>query len=307
MSPPSLHRQRLLNVVLDKLAAKEHASEAEARPSRSSIPKMSAVDERRPGPAGLYDSAVKLGTAKANLPISKMLTMGFISGAHIAFGAFLMVSVGGSVPAIKAADPGLQRALAGLFGLPMGLLMTVAAGGELCTGNFALCTTALLEAKTTISKVLKNWVTVTTGNLLGSLFLAKLATMAATGVGASAVAIATAKCSAPFTATLCKGILCNWLVSMGVWMATSTSDIAAKALIMLFPIVGFVALGLEHCVANMFLIPFGMLQGAELSIADFVFKNLIPCAIGNLIGGAIFVGYLYKLSYGSGTSSPQKQ
>merc|ERR1719265_168588 len=128
--------------------------------------------------------AVQLGIKKANLPLKQMIAMGIASGAHIALGAFLAVSVGGSCPGIKTTDPGLQRALLGMFGLPMGLLMTVTAGGELVTGNFAFLTAAWLEGKTTLGKLFKNWGTVIMANLVGSLILAGLVYVACTGVGA---------------------------------------------------------------------------------------------------------------------------
>mmetsp|Transcript_99399 Transcript_99399/g.186726 ORF Transcript_99399/g.186726 Transcript_99399/m.186726 type:complete len:396 (+) Transcript_99399:101-1288(+) len=290
-----------LHSMLAKAAKHRKPNRGVASHYRAGTPKMH-TDEPRPGPAGLYDKAVKLGTAKTNLPLKRMFAMGIASGAHIALGAFLAVSVGGSVPGIKATDPGLQRVLLGMFGLPMGLLMTVTAGGELVTGNFALCTAAWLEGKAKLWSVCKNWLTVTSANLVGSLLLAAFAFIASTGVGASAVAIATAKCSASFSAVLVKGILCNWLVCMAVWMATSTPDIGAKAMAVFFPITGFVALGLEHSVANMFLIPFGMLSGAQVSIADMLFKNLIPVTLGNLIGGALFVAYVYKVAFGKDDS-----
>jgi len=300
MDSVATQRVSLANLysMLDTLSAKKVPNARPRSVARAGLPKMS-VDEPRPGPPGLYDKAVQLGIKKANLPLKQMIAMGIASGAHIALGAFLAVSVGGSCPGIKTTDPGLQRALLGMFGLPMGLLMTVTAGGELVTGNFAFLTAAWLEGKTTLGKLFKNWGTVIMANLVGSLILAGLAYVACTGVGAGAVAIATAKCSATWAATLSKGILCNWLVCMAVWMATSTPDIASKAMAVFFPITGFVALGLEHSVANMFLIPFGMLHGAQLSIADMFLKNIIPVTLGNIIGGAIFVAYIYKHSFGS--------
>jgi formate/nitrite transporter len=111
--------------------------------------------------------------------------------------------------------------------------------------------------------------------------------------------IATAKVSATWMATFAKGVLCNWLVCTAVWMATSTPDIGSKAAAVIFPIYGFVALGLEHSVANMFLIPFGMMQGASISVGDMFFKNLIPCTLGNFVGGSLFVAWFYKVAFGS--------
>ena len=253
-------------------------------------------DAPRAGPAGVFDKAVALGAAKAGTPWRKLLPLGFASGVRIAFGAFLAVSVGGSVPGIKATDPGLQRILLGAFGLPMGLLMTVCAGGELVTGNFALCSAALAEGRTTRGALARNWAGAFLGNLAGSLILAKLAAVAFTGVAASSVAVATGKMSATLAQTFARAILCNILVCTAVWMAASQADFASKAMAVFFPISGFVALGLDHSVANMFLVPFGMLNGAEICALDFVTKNLIPVTLGNLVGG-LFVGLVYQQVY----------
>ena len=112
------------------------------------------------------------------------------------------------------------------------------------------------------------------------------------------VAVATGKVSASFATVFARGILCNMLVCMGVWMATSASDIASKAAAIWFPISGFVALGLDHSVANMFLIPFGMLQGAKITVGDMFVKNIIPATLGNIVGGAVCVGLAYHSAYG---------
>jgi len=252
----------------------------------------------RPGPAGAFDKAVALGAAKANSPWQKILPLAFASGAHIALGAFLAVSVGGSAPHIKAANLGLQRIILGAlsFGLPMGLLMTQCAGGELVTGNMALCTAAVADGRASFGGLVRNWVTAFTGNFIGSVVLAMIAATAATTRPgrASAVAVALGKVSGTWMQAFTRGILCNWLVCMAVWMATSADDIASKAAAaVFFPISGFVALGLDHSVANMFLIPFGMMHGAKISIADMMFKSIIPVTLGNTVGGALFVALLY--------------
>ena len=212
-------------------------------------------------------------------------------------GAFLAVSVGGSVPALKATHPGVQRALMGVFGLPMGLLMVLGGGGELVTGNMALCTAAYQAGKATFKQLATNLGVVFGGNLVGSLVVAWIANAAKTGVAGGAVAVAAGKASAPFGVAFARGILCNWLVCMAVWMSTAHKDLASKAMAVFFPISGFVALGLEHSVANMFLLPFGMMQGADLT-TKLIVDNLIPVTLGNLLGGALFVAGFYHNAYG---------
>ena len=101
-----------------------------------------------------------------------------------------------------------------------------------------------------------------------------------------------------FGAAFARGVLCNWLVCMAVWMATSQKDLISKAAAVFFPISGFVAMGLDHSVANMFLIPFGIFCGAEITWADMVMKNLVPVTLGNLVGGAVFVAAAYHSAYG---------
>ena len=101
-----------------------------------------------------------------------------------------------------------------------------------------------------------------------------------------------------FLRTVVMAIMCNWLVCMAVWMATSQKDLISKAAAVFFPISGFVAMGLDHSVANMFLIPFGIFCGAEITWADMVMKNLVPVTLGNLVGGAVFVAAAYHSAYG---------
>lgn len=254
-----------------------------------------------PTPKGGYDKCVALGAAKASLPWEKIAVLGVVSGCHIGFGAYLALSVGGSVPMMAANNPGAQRILLGAFGLPMGLFMTLVAGGELFTGNTALVTAAVLEGKATWKNLTKSWSVSFLGNLVGSLLLAWMATQAGTlkSTIGGPIAVAVAKSTQPFAQAFYRGLLCNWLVTMGVWMATNSSDIASKALAIFLPISAFVALGLDHSVANMFMIPFGMMNGADISIRQFLCGNLLPVTLGNIIGGAGAVAGLYKLSFGS--------
>mmetsp|Transcript_25336 Transcript_25336/g.34813 ORF Transcript_25336/g.34813 Transcript_25336/m.34813 type:complete len:304 (-) Transcript_25336:281-1192(-) len=251
----------------------------------------------RPGTAGVYDRAVALGAGKANTAISKLIPLSFLSGAHIALGALLAVSCGGSMPGIKAANPGVQRAVMGIMGLPMGLLMVLGGGGELVTGNMAVCTAAVAAGKATTKALIKNLSVVYLGNLLGSLAVALIANAAQTGITAGAAGVAMGKVAAPFGVAFSRGILCNWLVCMAVWMSTAHKDLASKAAAVFFPISGFVAMGLDHSVANMFLIPFGMLQGADITFKQLM-GNLIPVTLGNFVGGALFVGLFYHNVYG---------
>lgn len=250
-------------------------------------------------PPALYQGAVAAGAAKAKADWGKIFKLGIVSGAHIGFGAYLAITVGGACPGIAAENPGLQKIILGAFGLPFGLIMTLVTGGELFTGNTALVTAAYKEGKIELKDLIKNWVSSYAGNFVGSLILAWLAWKSGTlANGPAAAAIATAKSSLPWDVAFVRGILCNWLVCMAVYMASGCSTMIGKMTAVWFPISAFVALGLDHSVANMFIIPLGMLRGAEITIGQFLTKNLIPVTLGNIVGGALCVMAPFGLSFG---------
>lgn len=188
----------------------------------------------------------------------------------------------------------------GSFGLPFGLIMTLVTGGELFTGNTALVTAAYKEGKTDGKSLMKNWVASYAGNFVGSLILAYLAFKSGTlGNAPASVAIATAKCSLPFDVAFVRGILCNWLVCMAVYMASGCATMIGKMTAVWFPISAFVALGLDHSVANMFIIPLGIMRGAEITFAQMVIKNLIPVTLGNIVGGAVMCMMPFGVTFGN--------
>mmetsp|Transcript_41883 Transcript_41883/g.75482 ORF Transcript_41883/g.75482 Transcript_41883/m.75482 type:complete len:313 (-) Transcript_41883:214-1152(-) len=258
-------------------------------------------------PPAIYEGAVAAGAAKAAAPWEKIFKLGIAAGCHIGFGSYLAITVGGACPAIAEANPGLQKIIFGAFGLPFGLIMTLVTGAELFTGNTALVTAAVMEGKTTKKNLIKNWVASYAGNFVGSLFLAYLAFKSGTlGNAPACAAIATAKCSLPFSTAFVRGILCNWLVCMAVYMASGCASLAGKMVAVWFPISAFVALGLDHSVANMFIIPLGMMRGAEITVSDFLLKNLLPVTLGNIVGGALCVMGLYGSAYGNWFKSKEE-
>jgi len=267
------------------------------RPTMQAVAPSPAVLVAAPQPG--YDGAVAAGTAKAAMPPGKIFTLGIISGAHIAFGAFLMLSVGGACPGLAATNPGLQKIVLGAFGLPFGLFMTLMSGAELFTGNTALVTAALLNGKASISSLAKSWGVSYAGNFAGSLLLAWLVAVGGTLAASPApAAVAVAKTSLPFVQLLVRGVLCNWLVCMAVYMASFARDTAGKMVAIWFPISAFIALGLEHSVANMFIIPLGIMQGAAVTWKAFLLSNLLPVTLGNIIGGAVCVAAAFTKAYG---------
>ncbi len=247
----------------------------------------------------MYEGAVAAGAAKASKSFADIFKLGIVSGAHIGFGAYLAITVGGACPGIAAANPGLQKIIMGAFGLPFGLIMTLITGGELFTGNTALVTAAWKEGKTSGKDLMKNWVASYAGNFVGSLILAYLVFTSQTlGSLPGAVNIATGKANLPFEVAFTRGILCNWLVCMAVYMASGCSTMIGKMTAVWFPISAFVALGLDHSVANMFIIPLGMLRGAEITIGQFFMKNLIPVTLGNIVGGAMMCMMPFGATFG---------
>lgn len=251
-------------------------------------------------PQAGFSGAVAAGTKKAGMPAGRVLSLGLLSGCHIGFGAFLMLSVGGACPGLAASNPGLKSIISGAFGLPFGLFMTLLTGAELFTGNTALVTMAMLEGKATLGQLTKSWTASYVGNLIGSIAFALLVSMGGTLVGGGAsVGAAVAKTSLPFGQAFVRGLLCNWLVCMAVYLASFAKDVAGKMVAIWFIISSFVALGLEHSVANMFIIPLGILSGAPVTWKAFVMKNLVPVTLGNIAGGAIMVAAVFCAAYGT--------
>jgi len=179
--------------------------------------------------------------------------------------------------------------------------MVVTAGGELFTGNTAFLTAACIEGKANIGDLMRNWVVSYAGNFVGSVFLAYLVfasgVLAAPSV-ATVKAITVAKTSIPFAQAVMRGILCNWLVVMGIWQATASKEIVSRVFAIWLPIMAFVTMGFEHSVANMFFLPSGLFNGAEVTWKMIWLNNLLPVTIGNTIAGAIFMAGSYALMYG---------
>ncbi|KAI0563188.1 Nitrite transporter NAR1 [Gracilaria domingensis] len=269
-------------------------------PSKKSITRTPITAVQK-SPAETFEAAVTLGSSKASLPSWKVTLLAILAGAYIALGALLALCVGGAAPALKAANPGLQKLLFGAFGLPGGLLLVCVAGGELFTGNTALLTCAFMQKRAGFGGVLRNWIWSYIGNVLGCALVTWLAVVSGCvggAGGAAAAAIASAKVGMPFMTAFMKGIVCNWLVCLAVYTQNGANDLIGKFIAIWLPICAFVAMGFEHCVANMFLIPFGMAMGAEVTVKQYLMANLLPVTLGNLVAGVVFVGLAYSLAFG---------
>lgn len=252
--------------------------------------------------------ASTVGVGKVTSPWFSVLILGILAGAYIGFGGFLSTAVTFDVAAKLGI--GFQKFLAG-SAFSVGLILVVVAGAELFTGN-NLMVSSVMTRKITLSNMTKRWILVYVTNFLGSLVLALMLYLSglwkAGGgqMGQAAVGIAYAKVNLSLVEALVRGIGCNWLVCLAVWMALAARQTIGKIWAIYFPIMAFVAIGFEHCVANMYFIPAGLflhnwagiagpaaLDPASLTWMSFLLKNLVPVTIGNIIGGAVFVGMSY--------------
>ena len=244
--------------------------------------------------ASFYETAAK---AKVSAGASSLLVSGIFSGAFIAFGAFASQIVNTSL-----SDPGLAR-LFGAMVFPVGLTMVLCVGTELFTGN-CLLVLPFLQKKIDGRGLLRNWILVYLGNFIGSVLIAALihashlSGMFNGALAETMIAAASSKASLPFSQALIRGILCNILVCLAVWIAFGAEEQAGKILGLFFPTMAFVLCGFEHSIANMYFIPAGMMAGGSIPLSGFLLNNLLPVTIGNVIGGALAVAAGLYLLYG---------
>lgn len=241
-------------------------------------------------------AALLSGKAKTELGWHRLLILGFLAGAYIAFGSQLAVTV-----AAGTLLPGLQKLIFGAV-FPVGLMLVVIAGSELFTGNCMVPTIACLNKQAKWAGLAKNWLGSYIGNFAGGLFVAYfLAT--ATGLllnepwRSYISSIAQAKCSLTFVEAFWRGVGCNWLVCLAVWLAIGSENIVGKVFAIQFPIMAFVALGFEHSVANMFFVPAAIFATNAVSWGAFLINNLFPVTLGNIVGGGLFVATIYWWVY----------
>jgi formate transporter len=230
----------------------------------------------------------------------RTLVLSLLAGFYIAFGAQLATVL--TQDASQFVGKGIAALLGGSV-FSLGLMLVVICGAELFTGN-SLLTSSALHGEIPWGKLVDNWVIVLLGNFAGAVLFAWLMFESRLwmngNVAEQAVKIATVKCQLPFGVALVRGILCNWLVCLAVFMATSARDVTGKMLACYVPIMAFVASGFEHSIANMYFIPTGLFisksLGDELpglTWKAFFLDNLLPVTIGNVIGGVFFVASAY--------------
>lgn len=253
-------------------------------------------------PTEVMKQAASNAMLKGQYSILKTLTLAFMAGAYIAFGGLLAIIVGGGSPELAANNPGIAKFLFGAM-FPLGLILVVLVGAELFTGNTAYFMPTVLNRKQQIKRMFRNWGLVYFGNFVGSVFIAYVIVYLTHIVHKepyidSVYSIAIGKTSHTFLVTFIKGIGANWLVCLALWQGMAAKDAAGKILALWWPIMAFVTMGFEHSVANMFFIPLAIFEGAEITWGTFITVNLIPATLGNIVGGALFVGTTYWSIYG---------
>jgi len=301
-----------LDLLSRVLRVREEATETTARLETAidRIGKVASTDAHPP--FAVSERVEAVGVTKAKLNTLSTILLGILAGVFIGLGAMLCTVV----TTDTGFGFGLTKLLGGLV-FCLGLILVVVAGAELFTGN-CLIVMSWMSGRIPLTHLFRNWGLVYFANLVGSLSLVGLMfytnqwALNDYGVGANALLIANAKVNLTFGSALARGILCNALVCLAIWLCFSARTVTDKILAILFPITAFVAAGFEHSIANMYFIPMGILltgQSAVLSAAgvatDSVANlswvgfagNLVPVTIGNVIGGGILIGAVYWLAY----------
>lgn len=263
-------------------------------------------------PAEIAQRVLNVGVAKARLALPDALALAVLAGAFIALGA--------AFATLAMTDTGLgfgpTRVLGGVA-FSLGLILVVVAGAELFTGN-NLVAMAWASREITTVQMARNWAIVFVGNFIGAVgtvllvFWTRTWTLHGNSVGAKALGIAASKCNLGFSEAFVRGILCNALVCLAVWLCQSGRSTTDKILAIVWPIAGFVALGFEHSIANMYFIPLGLLLKSQpdllaatggsaagldqLTVTGFA-GNLVPVTLGNIVGGTLFVAGIYWFVY----------
>src|SRR5882757_863903 len=267
-------------------------------------------------PAEIKEAVEKVGVKKTNLPLLASLMLAVIAGGSIGLGALYYT--------IIVSDAELSFATARVMGglaFSLGLVIVLVGGAELFTGN-NLIVMAWASGHVTTKEMLRNWVVVYFGNLIGALglvvlvFLSHHLDMNGGRIGLSILSTAVAKIQPDAVTLFFKGVLCNLLVCLAVWLAYAGRSVTDKIVALVFPVSAFIAAGFEHCVANMYFLPLAWLlaetgkvpagfDASAVTIAGIV-HNLIPVTLGNIVGGSGFVGLAYWVIYRKGLGIARK-
>lgn len=254
-------------------------------------------------PLEIARNYIDVSVHKTNLSAFKMVILGIFAGIFIGF-----ASIASTTAASTIANPSVAK-LVGAVVFPAGMSMVLIAGSELFTGN-TLIILAVLEKKISVLRMLKNWLFVYIGNFIGSVLVAlgvvygHTPNLFGAGLASSIAAAGASRCNLTFSEALIRGILCNVLVCIAIWMSFAAKNVSGKLLTCFWPVMVFVLCGFEHSVADMYFGTAALFAEAEyglcvegLTVANFILNCLIPVTIGNIIGGAGIVGCGYWLGY----------
>jgi formate transporter len=234
-------------------------------------------------PKDSYIAFAEKGASNAKMSWRKIIHQSILGGCYVGFGGLLSLCVAGNLGGIGASNPGaVKMAFAALF--PVNLLLIVTTGGQLFTGNSATVAAAKYEKLVTWRELIKSFSLSVIGNVIGCGLFALAANYVGLLTGGTAdllTSTALGKCRATFGQTFVKAILCNWMVSLAVFLAGASNDLAGKLVGVWFPISTFVAIGLEHSVANLFIMPAALLLKIPLTLGDVVVRNILPVLAGN--------------------------
>jgi formate/nitrite transporter len=239
---------------------------------------------------------------KVALRPPRLLVMAFLGGIFISLGALLAVVVAGGATQLLAENPGLDKLLFGAV-FPIGFIAVVLTGADLFTSNCATQMVPWYRRKVKLREVLRVWSVSYLGNLIGALFAA-WAFAYMTGLLTAnqpwtpyIINLAEHKVHQPFQVVFMKGVLANMLVCVAAWQGYSAKDTLGRMVGIWAPVMTFVALGMEHSIANLFFVPAAMLAGANITLLDFAVHNLLPATVGNIVGGALLIGLPYAWLY----------
>lgn len=247
-------------------------------------------------PEEILEKTIHIGEHKVEKTFLQKAILGFIGGAMISLGYLLYVRIA----AAGMESLGHFAAVVGAAAFPIGLIIILLAGGELITGNMMAVSAAFFAEKVSLRDLLKNWLVITFFNVLGSIcvafFFGHIVGLTATGhYLEETIQVAQAKIAASPMQAVISGIGCNWFVGLALWLCYGAKDAAGKIMGIWFPVMTFVAIGFQHSVANAFIIPAAIFEGAATWM-DFL-RNFVFVYAGNVIGGAVFVSLFYYLVY----------
>ncbi|CAF2721975.1 unnamed protein product [Rotaria sp. Silwood2] len=242
------------------------------------------------------------GIQKSKQRIDYIIIKAFLAGVLLSFGGLLLLIVGGgSAPLAQNFGPSIHRLMQGTV-FPIGLVLIVVTGADLFTGNTMILMISTLRKKTTWFDLIFSWIVSFFGNLGGCIFFQCILVYYAGLLSnepyrSFTVQLAETKGNIKWHEIFLRGIGGNWLVCLALWLATSARELHSKIIGIYLPICLFIAVGYEHSIANMFTVQMGMILGANLSVGKYILRVLIPVTFGNIIGGGVFVGFVYWYLY----------